>query len=352
MSNIEHEIDTKILNLLPRAAKAGFREAVLTALKWAAPLKSEEPGLAWSTYRATVRRAGRFTNLQKEYNFNEDLAKPFMRKIDPKWNQVFNQAIYEILNNGIAECTTKIDMFKNAFSNIMAAKGMPSTVKVIFDKQLVRFVKLLDNIFEDIKKNVKAEQKAANRICVEIVQLEMKDAYEACKEERGTGCYMRMKNLMKSYLEKNSKQMFKEARVEIQSALQMMMKSVRDVALRELETSCESFNRDCGYLISQKVREFTNLDERVQQEIMSVLDKAKTAFEASTDVGTHAGDTQDAQREHSLPVRAMTPAAAQGVISAEPSQSFTATDWGLEAETDSESGSESDSSSEVSDILP
>jgi len=124
------------------------------------------------------------------------------------------------------------------------------------------------------------------------------------------------------------------------------------VALRELETSCESFNRDCGYLVSQKAREFTNLDIGVQREILGLLDKAKAAFKASKGVGTNGSGTQGGQREHSLTIRSTTSAIAQAGMSAEPSQSITAMDWGEEAETDSESESQSDSSSELSDILP
>ncbi|KAK5957181.1 hypothetical protein OHC33_001552 [Knufia fluminis] len=319
---MENEITTKILDILSQAAKAGSEEAVLIALKWGAPRKSEEPGLAWGTYRATVRREGRFANSKKEHNFNENLAKPFMRKIDPKWNHVFNKTIYQILNNGIAQCKTKVDVFETAFSDIMTTKGTAITIKAIFDDQLDRFVKSLDGVLQDVKKNIKAEQTTANRLCEEIIQSEMSEVYEECKEERGTGCYTRMKNTMKTHLEENAEEMFKQVRVHMRSNLRKMMKSVKKTALRELETSCEAFNRDCGYLISRKGREFSGLEQGIQSEILEVLDDAKTVFDAATKLDT----ASVAQGEQSLPVRSATPAAAPAVATAEPVQTFTATD--------------------------
>jgi len=71
----------------------------------------------------------------------------------------------------------------------------------------------------------------------------MTRVYQSCKDERGTGCYMRMKNIMKSHLEGNSGEMFEEVRTDMRSALLKTMENVQDVAFRELEASCSSFNR-------------------------------------------------------------------------------------------------------------
>ena len=80
----------------------------------------------------------------------------------------------------------------------------------------------------------------------------------------------------------------------------------------------------------------------MQNEILGVLEKAKTAFSVATD----ADGTRSAQREQSLPVRSVKPAAAPEATEAEPNQTFAPMDWGEEVEL------ESDSPSELSDIQP
>lgn len=68
-----------------------------------------------------------------------------------------------MLKDGVAQYGAKVDVFETAFGDIMAVNGIPSTVKAMFDEQLGRFAASVGEIFQDVKKTIKAEQKAANK---------------------------------------------------------------------------------------------------------------------------------------------------------------------------------------------
>lgn len=200
------------------------------------------------------------------------------------------------------------------------------------------------------KRLSRPSRKQPTKLCEEIIQFEMTDVYQECKEERGIRCFMGVKSNMKSHLEDNSEEMFKEVHVKVESGLQKMLKDVKDVAIRELGKSCKLFKRDCGYLISWKGREFTGLDQGVQEEILEFLETAKEAFDAAT----NADAMKDAQREHSLPVQSATSATHPAAANVKPSQTYTAMDRGEQEEVkmEDESEDESDHPSEHSDIQP
>ena len=337
LKDIDAKITTEIFDVLVRAANAGSEEAVPTASKWGAPRKADDPGLHFLTYRAICCRDGRFAKRTTEHNFNGDLAAPFMRMIDPRWNKVFNRNVLAILWKEIQQCKGKIDAFQTTFGSILTALGYPADMKEMFENQLESFVKSVNLVLQDIRSTIKAEQKVANRLCTETIQREMNDVYLKCASETGEGCFMRMKNQMQTHLESCKDAMFDEVRTQIRATLLKMMEVVKKTSMRSLQTACEEFRRDCGYLISREGREFGNLDEGVRNEILSLLEEAKASFDA-------AAGPQTA----SLLVRSATPGTTEAATAGKGT-----TDWGEELEGEELDETESETSDgTISNIEP
>lgn len=77
-------------------------EATITCERWGKPINKEERekgGYRWSTYRALCVHEGVYTFQKQLHDWNESLTAPMMRRILPRWGEMFTSRLPQILNS-------------------------------------------------------------------------------------------------------------------------------------------------------------------------------------------------------------------------------------------------------------
>lgn len=252
---------------------------MITVERWGkSPKDPVEPGLYYGTFKAVCRRDGTYTNPRRAYNFGEDLLKPLMQKVDVHWNSVFDTALRGRFTNALRDCAEKLEIFRGSFRNILETRCASEDTKAMFEDQSVRFVKSLHRSSKDAGKVIDTEQKEANRLFEECIEVAMKSAYRACAEECGTGAYARMKAEMRQHVQGNRKIMFLQAADRVRTELEAMLTKVETTIQEEVDELCSNFRQDCLNFISSNSREFTELEESCQKDILAALDEVDTDF--------------------------------------------------------------------------
>lgn len=352
MDAIKKIVDSEVLAALPVASKSACNTAVLTVMQWVASRKSNPPGLHWGTFRAVIRRSGTFTNLQKTHDFNTDLLQPFMRSIDARWNDTFNVQVDKEFRRALKSSADGLDKFAEPFGDRLGPSetDSPGTIRQLFDEQVKLFTKSLGAVFKKARKSIEDHQKEANRLFEESVKTQMKNIYTELEAEKGNGFYDRCKEKLKVYVDHNKDVMFDKVSRRIKEKLQKMLEDVRGALLLDLQSTCDSLERDCRYLC-QRSRDFVVLPEAAQKAIIQVLGNANvmdvvpdamTGDQAMSDVGGLADlcdqNTEPYQgHEHSLVLRSDTPMFEAG---------NQVPDWSDGGKSESDSDDESDGSEE------
>lgn len=328
MDTIANAVETNILGVLPGASTSASQAALLTSTKWVAPRSSPHPGLRYNTYKAVMRRNGSWATRQKSYDFNADLLQPYMRSIDKQWHDVFNVQIDKVFRKALKAGAANLDTFTEAFCARLSAgaDSQQSTLCQAFDEQVKLFTKSLGTVFRDARQSIGDQQKEMNRLFEVSVKQQMQKIYKDLGNESGLGQYDRSKEKMKVYLGANKDVMFNKVTKRVTKEVKAMLGEVRGTLSSDLTTSCDSLQRDCGY-IYQKSRDFEELPEEARNAIIRVLedailtatygtpveDKSLLRPDKSGDQGDML-DTLDDDRTRSLPLRSITPRFATPAI--------------------------------------
>lgn len=290
-------INSQVLAALPLASSAASDAAVLTAMQWVASRKAETPGLYYQTFKAVVRRSGALVLPKQTHNFNADLLQPFVRQMDTRWNQVFNERIEKDFQKALKDGSSALDKFVEPFSDRLShgQDSASSTVRQMFDEQMNVFTNSLGMVLKAARKSIDNHQREANRLFEESVKTQMKTIYTTLEGVNGTGSYNRCKEKIQVYLDENKDVIFDKVSQRVRTKLQAMLEEVRGTLLTDLESICDSFQRDCRYLC-QKSRDFSALPESGQKAITRVLEEADAA---DAEVQLATGD-QDVNTSDSL----------------------------------------------------
>lgn len=349
MDRIARTMESEVLAALPKASISASSAAILTSMQWVASRKSDNPGLHYQTFKAVVRRTGAFARPQRPHDFNADLLHPYMRRIDNRWHDFFNVRVDKIFRDSLKAGAAELDSFVPPFSarlNPTGEDGAKSMMQQMFDDQVKMFTKTYGTLFKNSRTLIDEHQKSANRLFEQSVKNAMRGLYSALEQETGTGAYDRCRERMKAYLDANKDIMFDEVSRKVKKKLEAMLEEVRGTFVTDLETSCNSLRRDCGYL-SQKSRDFEALPEAAQKAIIKVIVdadawSAETELndedEAAIDPAILAGqyDMPNAPGNddtYALPFRSVTPASVRPLNE----------DWSADEIEETESSSEEDS---------
>ncbi|KAI6359284.1 hypothetical protein MCOR25_007120 [Pyricularia grisea] len=210
-----HFLDVVISALdakIPTASSA----AVDVCRAWGAP--KSEGGMVWATFRATIKYMGSFHGKAGPRNFNHELLEPIMAPLASAWEETFRRRVPDTIKMLVASVQTAL---RTLHAQVTNANNLPVPTQdlAFLGRQLLRHSTKVSGIPDILNKDINEAQREANRQLEPAIVRGMQDGYRQALEEHGTGCYMRMKNIMASHVEGARHVMFEQAKKTVQDHL-------------------------------------------------------------------------------------------------------------------------------------
>ncbi|KAK7740576.1 hypothetical protein SLS53_005421 [Cytospora paraplurivora] len=234
-------------------------------------------GLTFSTYKAVCRRGGSKTKSEKSRNFNEDILEPYLLKIATGWEQAFCVAIPASLDKFVA---TLMDTLKE-FHNMMSSRPELEKCKLaslnILRHQIKSHETSIRDMIGTIKASIQAEQRQANRAFLPEIKKEMAKPYSQCKEEKGKGCFLRMKECMMKHVSKNKSSIYRKASQHVTKDLERLFESNRKEMEETVHYIVDVLEGDFRTIISSS--EMIEASAVARDHIRGVLYEVDSQFE-------------------------------------------------------------------------
>ncbi|KAI2638238.1 hypothetical protein GGS21DRAFT_510278 [Xylaria nigripes] len=219
--SIEAHVFENIHASVPTAVEA----APQTANSWGAP--RSEGGLAWSTYKATVRRMGVYGGASGHRDFNQDLFDPIFRSLANSWEQAFQYQLPAVLGGFAKETAEKLEQFHLAAKARAQSRQTNIAGLFILSDQILAHIRTVQALPETIRHRITELQREASRQFTPVIREQMMDAYTICTNEKGPGSFVRMKSAMSGHIEIVRHDMFHEASAAVRAELEVMCQTVK-----------------------------------------------------------------------------------------------------------------------------
>jgi len=196
---VDQHIDTAAESAVERA-KTQAPEA-LNALH--APVKRKaaedvEQGVRYNTYKAICRRSGDF----KDYELNAQLTQPIIARLSGLWERCFGRNWKTIIGEMVVQCTSYVDIFHAHFKDNAEDLHVPLDILALLDRQQGNFHASLKSVATAATAQLAAKQREINREFTPVIAAAMNPVYTLVVDERGVGCFKRMKKHMQNHVER------------------------------------------------------------------------------------------------------------------------------------------------------
>ncbi|KAK0674230.1 hypothetical protein QBC41DRAFT_264526 [Cercophora samala] len=219
-NNFEDALYSNIFRKLPSACDIASESAVTTLQRWFSPAR--EKGFHYGTFRAACVREGVWKNKDGPFDLNNDLSKPFEASLSYGWDRISSTKHFECMADSLS---MKTRAFRNSIAQRDVLRMLPvfqSVMRVLEQEEdKIGDVMELDKRFSD-------GQKVASRTIESTIKEAMLPAYRACREEKGPGCYERMKGLMRTHMEKEADSMFRAAAEKVEETFRTSLDNCKD----------------------------------------------------------------------------------------------------------------------------
>lgn len=233
------QLKREILNILRDAfsnkmsGAAHYASQLLESIiaKWSTPEKDGGYGLKFGTYRAVCKRQGHKTTA-KSRNFNEDIGNPYLSKISSTWENAFAVTVPDALANFGKTFMVKL----REFHDLMLSRTDvdPSILRNLEAQLKVHEATIYDAI-NLVMVHLQADQRKTSRMFLPLVEGAMTRVYDECAQEKGTGCYNRVKAKMQQFGRDYSEVIYKEAGKKVNRTLQKSFESATNSLLEGTE---------------------------------------------------------------------------------------------------------------------
>ncbi|KAK3953311.1 hypothetical protein QBC32DRAFT_234854 [Pseudoneurospora amorphoporcata] len=265
---LQDALDDNLASAAIHASKA----APGIARSWGKPKR--DGGIAFSTYRATCVRDGKYTGPSGTTDFNEDLCLPLMKHIARPWERIFSHSIPDIiesLGQDLSQCLSEFQdqmhtrpQLKNSEPYELVSYRVKNRAESL--RKAVKFNKLMK--LED--------QQKANRSFKPAVQRAMQKAYDFCKVESGAGSFERMKGYIAKQVQNEQKSMFDSAVNAAQDSLEELLDKLQQSIKSEVELAISQVSADYKDVIEDhNVLKALN---SAQKKIRNLLDDLDSRF--------------------------------------------------------------------------
>ena len=257
---------TEVFGIWLQAAAIASGSAFGVTAKW--------KRMHWSTYKATLRRNGEY----RDYNFNGDLVDPFIRLVDANWARLFNHIIPRRITDALESCESAVEAFKHGFVGTVVMKCLSHVQQKDLDRHLSAFVQ---SLYFDLQKGTQIIEEArrqANRLPGKIVQTRMTLVYLSAAKHSGRGCFGRMKQDVSSHLTLNMVAIFREICEQVETMLRDTLRDVQKFIMANVRAKLNALKKDLNLMVSQMRSDFNDLDPDVRDNLIRLLEQAKTLF--------------------------------------------------------------------------
>ena len=234
--------DKKIMHNLKPSLTTGARKAHSSAMytvnSWGSKCRrrknertSEQNGLYWSTYFATVRREGVYVSASAgSIDLNAELAEPMEAEYTPAWQSIMDGAIRNLISESerqvVALCKQLDQALLNEFCSIGIDKARIASMISIAASNCTNTVRAS---FSSMRETATENQRELSRSLLPKVQQSMKGSYAATiNVPGGTGKFGRMKNAMNSSSREAVNGVFDEFMKELLNAIERMVQDLSE----------------------------------------------------------------------------------------------------------------------------
>ncbi|ROW14908.1 hypothetical protein VPNG_03302 [Cytospora leucostoma] len=272
--NIQHSLfNSKSTGAITHASKA--IEGIVE--KWSLKKADGGHGLTFSTYKAVCRRGGSKTKSDKSRNFNEDILEPYLLKIATGWEQAFCVAIPASLDKLVDTLMDTLKGFHNEMSSRPELEKCKLASLNILGHQIKSHETSIRDMVGTIKASIQAEQRQANRAFLPEIKKEMTKAYSQCKEEKGRGCFLRMKEHMMKHVSKNKSSIYRKASQHVMKDLEKLFETNRKEMEETVHYIVDVLEGDFRTIISSS--EMIEASAVARDHIRGVLCEVDSQFE-------------------------------------------------------------------------
>lgn len=233
MKQCSRNLHKNIYRVLEASIPLAIGEATGRAAAWGADKSSG--GLAWSTYKATVRRDGIHNGSVGLRDFNQDLFEPISRNLAAGWDRAFQRRIPVHLDEFGKTTQGQLKEFHEAVQADVRGRRTNVSGLATLSSQVLVHMRTLEHLSAVFRTTVTDLQREANRKFTPSICQAMKYAYTICTEERGMGSYNRMKAAMTEHVEKVRNTMFHSAAKTVKTQLEAMCKTLERQMNEEME---------------------------------------------------------------------------------------------------------------------
>ncbi|TLD13539.1 uncharacterized protein PgNI_04082 [Pyricularia grisea] len=287
VTTIQDHFSNLIISTLDSKIPAARSAAVDVCRGWSAP--EREGGMHWISYRATIRRNGCYNGATGSKDFNSELLEPIIASLASAWEETFLRRIPVAIDTLTTSIQTALRVLYTHFTNANTFPGSAQDLAAL-GRQTDRYLATAAGILNDVQQHITNAQRQANRQLEPIIVLSMTPGYRQALEEKGSGSYKRMKDIMAAHVEVVRHTMFEKAKQTVQDCLAAMIDKAQEV-LKRLESEIN------GIILQDYTRVLPGNSPEYQKnkanqlgkiaEILATVDKQFTpASEAAPATGT------------------------------------------------------------------
>ncbi|KAH9867685.1 hypothetical protein IAQ61_008279 [Plenodomus lingam] len=242
INEMRAELKNQIFNKCPELINDAIQAAPTTALAWG---QKDMGGLAWSTYKAVVRRDGVYQSPSAGLrDFNADLIDPIIKKLASGWERAFQSRLPKAFNTYVKNSSKILQAFHTAVEENARKNGVGLASLTMLKTQIHTYEQLYADLGTHLVTQMNELQREANREFTPSIAGIMHAVYEACTVERGRGSYKRMKEHMMNHVERERHHMFHDATKTVERHLDQMCKALQESMEAKADEIFVQMNRD------------------------------------------------------------------------------------------------------------
>ncbi|KAI4946501.1 hypothetical protein J4E91_007189 [Alternaria rosae] len=297
----------QIFDKCPELINKAIESAPATAHAWG---YKDQGGLAWSSYKAVVRRDGVYhSSTAGHCDFNSDLVDPIFKQLATSWERAFQTRLPKAFDAYISNSSTLLHMFHEAIEERARTSSVGLANLSILKTQVCNYEQLFKDLGVTLITQMNELQREANRDFSPCIAGIMHTVYDVCTEERGAGSYKRMKEHMENHVERERHRMFHEAIATVNKHLNDMCKALQESMEAKADEIFVQMNRDytqvLGGAAGNQPLNLQSKDEReLRSEVREVLEDIDAQFEpiARGDISPEQGANGTAEGEEQMDV--------------------------------------------------
>ncbi|KAK3954249.1 hypothetical protein QBC32DRAFT_384967 [Pseudoneurospora amorphoporcata] len=280
MNNLKEALAENIYEIFDKYLPLAADQALPTATGWGA--HRDAGGLLWSTYRATCRRNGVWAGASGLRDFNAELIEPIHTPLSTTWERTFQRRLPAVLTNFAKSTKLLLETFHREATMRTQQRGDSYHRIAVLAQQLHTHGQKVAELPDALNAIVQDLQRDANRSFTPTIQTQMESTYQACAEERGPGCFKRMKDIMVGHVGAHRMTMFQAATRVVQDQLDLMCREVKKRLQDEADDLHDILRRDyLGALIGAEVagrKGLPRAERALRAEMVPLLQKIDPVF--------------------------------------------------------------------------